>query len=64
VLKLERIGVHDNFFELGGHSLTATQVVARLQRTFGSAIVLRDMFDFPTIAELAEIARMLETGVD
>ncbi len=64
VLNLERIGVHDNFFDLGGHSLKATQVVSRLQRTFGSKIVLRDMFDFPTIEELAEVARILQTGVN
>jgi len=49
---------------LGGHSLKATQVVSRLQRTFGSKIVLRDMFDFPTIEELAEVARILQTGVN
>jgi acyl carrier protein len=62
VLHLERIGVHDNFFELGGHSLTATQVFARLRRTLRSEIALRDMFEFPTIAEFAEVARILETG--
>ena len=64
VLNLERIGVHDNFFDLGGHSLKATQVVARLRRTFGSKVVLRDMFDFPTIAELAKVTRIPETGVN
>ena len=63
VLNLERIGVHDNFFDLGGHSLKAMQVVSRLRRTFRNEIALRDMFDFPTIAELADVARTLEAYV-
>jgi amino acid adenylation domain-containing protein len=62
VLRLECIGVHDNFFELGGHSLTAMQISARLRRTLRSEIALRDMFDFPTIAQFAEAARKLKTG--
>ena len=64
VLKLERIGVHDNFFDLGGHSLNATQVVSRLRNRFRSEIPLRHMFDFPTIAELAEdVARTPQGGI-
>ena len=53
ILGRKRIGVHDNFFDLGGHSLKATQVVSRLRTKFGKEIPLRDMFDYPTIAELA-----------
>ena len=53
VLGIERIGVHDNFFELGGHSLTATQVISRLPGTFQVGVPLHDLFDSPTIAELA-----------
>ena len=60
VLQLEQIGVHDNFFEFGGHSLTAMQVVTRLRRTLQREIALRDIFNFPTIAKLADIGRTLE----
>jgi acyl carrier protein len=53
VLGIQRVGIYDNFFDLGGHSLLATQVVTRMRRVFQSEIPLRDLFEFPTIAELA-----------
>ena len=53
VLKVERVGIHDNFFDLGGHSLKVTQVVSKIRGTLQMEIPLRDLFDNPTIAELA-----------
>jgi amino acid adenylation domain-containing protein len=53
VLGLEQVGIHDNFFELGGHSLKATQVISRIHKDLGVEMAVRDIFNRPTIAELA-----------
>jgi amino acid adenylation domain-containing protein len=54
VMALENPGLHDSFFELGGHSLLATRVIARINRTFDTQLLLRNLFESPTIAGLAQ----------
>ncbi|MGB8191171.1 MAG: amino acid adenylation domain-containing protein [Chitinophagaceae bacterium] len=54
LLELERIGIEDDFFESGGHSLLAIQLISAIRKEFGKEIAIKDVFDYPTIAMLAE----------
>lgn len=53
VLGHDQFGMEDNFFLLGGHSLLGTQVVLRASEAFGVELVLRDLFEAPTVRRLA-----------
>ncbi|MGA9545928.1 MAG: amino acid adenylation domain-containing protein [Candidatus Sulfotelmatobacter sp.] len=57
ILNLDAISVTDNFFSIGGYSLASARLLARIQQTFGRKLGLRDVFEAPTIAEMAELIR-------
>ncbi|HEX2188975.1 MAG TPA: condensation domain-containing protein, partial [Longimicrobiaceae bacterium] len=55
VLKLDGVGVHDNFFALGGDSILSIQVISRAAQA-GIRITPKQVFQYPTVAELAAVA--------
>ncbi|MBD2339549.1 amino acid adenylation domain-containing protein [Calothrix sp. FACHB-156] len=54
VLNVKRVGIYDNFFELGGYSLLGIQVVSRLRQALQVEILMSNLFELPTVADLAE----------
>ncbi|MFI7454128.1 amino acid adenylation domain-containing protein [Nonomuraea sp. NPDC049714] len=54
LLQRDDIGIEDDFFTLGGHSLLAMRLVVRLRETAGAEVSLRQCFETPTIAGLAQ----------
>jgi amino acid adenylation domain-containing protein len=55
VLGLEKIGLHNNYFALGGDSIRSIQIVSRA-RSAGLQLTPRHLFQYQTIAALAEMA--------
>jgi amino acid adenylation domain-containing protein len=54
LLGIEQVGTKDNFFELGGHSLLAMRVISQVRRELNKELKIRDLFVYPTIAELSK----------
>ncbi|MCG7406875.1 amino acid adenylation domain-containing protein [Paenibacillus sp. ACRRX] len=60
VLSLDRIGAEDHFFDQGGHSLKAAMLVNRVREQFGVNLLLSEVFQYPTLAEMASRIDTLE----
>ncbi|NET12212.1 MAG: amino acid adenylation domain-containing protein [Okeania sp. SIO1H6] len=55
LLKIEKVSIHDNFFTVGGDSILSLQVVNRAQQA-QIKITPKQIFQYPTIAQLAQVA--------
>jgi acyl carrier protein len=55
LLNVEQVGVHDDFFALGGHSLMTIRLITELSEASGQQLSIADVFEQPTIAELATV---------
>jgi amino acid adenylation domain-containing protein len=53
VLSVPSVSVTANFFNIGGHSIVAVPMIAEINRVFGVSLELRDIFQKPTIREIA-----------
>ena len=53
-LGIPLVSLQANFFDLGAHSLLVAEVHSRLQEKLGREISLVDLFEFPTVASLAQ----------
>ncbi|RSL90271.1 Enniatin synthase [Fusarium oligoseptatum] len=49
-----QVGITDNFFDLGGHSMMATKLAMRIGRQLDTTIVVKDIFDYPVLFQLAK----------
>ena len=54
LLAVEPIRTDTNFFEVGGHSLIAMQLSSRINKIFSVNVPIRIIFEYPTVAGLAE----------
>lgn len=57
VLERSDISANDHFFSLGGHSLKAVLIIAKLRKLLGVDIGMEDIFNHPTVREMADILR-------
>ncbi|MBJ7961307.1 amino acid adenylation domain-containing protein [Bacillus cereus group sp. N28] len=55
VLGVKNVGIYDNFFEIGGDSILSIQIISQASQV-GLKLTPKQMFECPTIAELAQVA--------
>ena len=56
----KHVDIDDNLFDVGASSLTLLQVHEKIEELYPNAVDLTELFDYPTISQLA---KHLETKV-
>lgn len=64
LLQLEEVGIDDSFFDLGGNSLAVVRMVSQCHARFEHEIPAIKVFQYPTIAKLAEFLEASEPKAD
>jgi acyl carrier protein len=65
LLENDEVTADEDFFLAGGHSLLAMQLLTRLQKAFGVKLSLHQLFESPTVSELAVLVEQkLLDGID
>jgi acyl transferase domain-containing protein len=62
LLGIDRLGIYDDFFELGGHSLLGIQLTSRLRDSLKVELSVGEIFELPTVAQLAPVVDALLGG--
>lgn len=57
VLGTTQFGIRNNFFDVGGHSLKALVLAARISQAHGKQVMVRTIFEHPTIEQMALFLR-------
>src|SRR5207249_2310382 len=60
ILNVDRVSINDNFFALGGDSILSMQLITQARRA-GLHLTPRQLFQYQTIAELANVATPRQT---
>lgn len=53
VLKVDGLRVDDDYFDIGGNSLIGTQILTRIEQSFGVKLDFEVFYDYPTVEQLA-----------
>jgi acyl carrier protein len=51
---MEDLGIDEDVFDLGAHSLLAMKALTQIRDAFEVSLALRNLFEHPTVAGLAE----------
>src|SRR5690606_28786458 len=62
MLEVPVVSGSDDFFAVGGNSLLATRLAARLGAVAGHRLGVREIFENPTVADLARLVAQDATG--